>query len=236
MTGEPQILIIGASSAIAGAMIERYLKADNVEVITCSRGPAIHNGATHIQTEYTETAIVDALKCLELNNLKRVYICNGTLHDEKTRPEKRIEDFNAEDLMKILGVNTLIPMLWLKALTKVVRFNQECVITVFSARVGSINDNGLGGWYSYRASKAALNMLLKTAAIELARRQKKVKLLAFHPGTTDTPLSKPFQANVPEGKLFTPDFVAERLIELTGNLEFDQKLSYLDWQGKPIPW
>lgn len=93
-----------------------------------------------------------------------------------------------------------------------------------------------GGWYSYRASKAALNMLIQNAAIEFARRAKNVKLLAFHPGTVDTPLSAPFQRNVPHGKLFTPDYVARQLLDLLTQLPLDGQASYLDYAGKEISW
>ena len=109
-------------------------------------------------------------------------------------------------------------------------------IIVFSARVGSISENRLGGWYSYRASKAALNMMIKTDAIELARRNKNIKLIAFHPGTTDTPLSKPFQNNVPANKLFTCEFVAKQLLSIVDECELDQSASFLDWQGESINW
>ena len=94
----------------------------------------------------------------------------------------------------------------------------------------------LGGWYSYRASKAALNMMLKTATIELARRAKNIKIIAFHPGTTDTPLSKPFQKNVPANKLFSSDFVAQQLLQIVEESVIDGELSYLDWQGEAINW
>lgn len=112
----------------------------------------------------------------------------------------------------------------------------ECKFVFLSARVGSISDNKLGGWYSYRSSKAALNMLLKSAAIELKRTFKNVKLIAFHPGTTDSPLSKPFQKNVPKGKLFTRDFVADALIDITNKTQIDGELSFIDWQGEKIDW
>jgi NAD(P)-dependent dehydrogenase (short-subunit alcohol dehydrogenase family) len=105
-----------------------------------------------------------------------------------------------------------------------------------SARVGSIGDNRMGGWHSYRASKAALNMVLKNMAIEYGRRAKNVKLIAFHPGTTDTGLSKPFQGAVPNGKLFSAAFVATRLAQLMDNADLDGQLSYIDWDGQPIPW
>jgi NAD(P)-dependent dehydrogenase (short-subunit alcohol dehydrogenase family) len=127
-------------------------------------------------------------------------------------------------------------MLWLKHLTPILVGNHVCKIVVFTARVGSISDNKLGGWYSYRASKAAMNMLIKSASIELARIAKNIKLISFHPGTTDTPLSKPFQKNVPKGKLFTPEFVAKQLLGIVENTTVNGEASFLDWQGKSITW
>ena len=113
---------------------------------------------------------------------------------------------------------------------------QSCVVTTFSARIGSIEDNRLGGWYSYRASKAALNMLLKTAAIEYQRVAKGVRFLVFHPGTTDTPLSKPFQKFVSKDKLFTPEFVADQLLTIVEQQASESNIQFLDWDGKAIPW
>ena len=133
-------------------------------------------------------------------------------------------------------MNTFLPALWLKTLAPLLRSKEVCRIALLSARVGSISDNRAGGWYSYRASKAALNMLIQSAAIEFARRAKNVKLLAFHPGTVDTPLSAPFQHNVPDGKLFTPEYVAHQLLDLLTALPADGRASYLDYAGKPIAW
>jgi len=116
------------------------------------------------------------------------------------------------------------------------RAGADCVVAVLSARVGSITDNQLGGWYSYRASKAALNMVLKSAAVEYRRRLPRVKLLAFHPGTTDTALSRPFQRGVAPEKLFSPEFVARRLAQLLDQLQPDGELSYLAWDGSSIEW
>ena len=130
--------------------------------------------------------------------------------------------------------NTIVPALWLKLLHKTLAGKLPCVVAVFSARVGSTSDNRLGGWYAYRASKAALNSLLKTFSVEYARRLKNVKLIAFHPGTVDTALSKPFQASVPEQNLFSPAFVADQLVNIMASAEIDGQLSYLDWAGKSI--
>ncbi len=113
---------------------------------------------------------------------------------------------------------------------------QPATFAALSARVGSIGDNRLGGWYSYRASKAALNQLLHTAGIELKRLNPASTVLAIHPGTTDTQLSKPFQANVPEGQLFEPAFSAERILEVIGAHGPDESGSFWAWDNQPIVW
>jgi NAD(P)-dependent dehydrogenase (short-subunit alcohol dehydrogenase family) len=137
---------------------------------------------------------------------------------------------------EIFQANTVVPALWLKLLLGVLVGQQPCIVAALSARVGSIADNRMGGWYAYRASKAALNMMLKTFAIEYARRVKNVKLISFHPGTTDTDLSKPFQASVPKEQLFSTAFVADRLAGIMDQAEVDGQLAFLDWDGKPINW
>jgi len=103
-----------------------------------------------------------------------------------------------------------------------------------SARVGSISDNRLGGWYSYRASKAALNMMLKTLAIEHGRRHKKSVVIGLHPGTVDTQLSRPFQVNVPEEKLFSADFSAARLLDVVEKVMPDESGKIFAWDGQEI--
>ena len=158
------------------------------------------------------------------------------MHSDSFQPEKRLEDFDALAFQQVITANTLTPMLWVQKLIPILTGKSSCKLVVFSARVGSISDNNLGGWYSYRASKAALNMMLKTASIELARRAKNIKVISFHPGTTDTPLSKPFQKNVPASKLFTSEFVAKQLLKIVKETEIDNTASYLDWQGKTIDW
>lgn len=231
-------IIIGAGSAIAQAVIQSHANAENI--ITVSRKlPDQSNPVIHAFTsDYSPTSIakvIQQIKDLNLGSIDRVYICNGVLQNDNIKVEKRIEDLDPESFMSVLHSNTLTPILWVQALLPILR-QQNCTITVFSARIGSISDNNLGGWYSYRASKAALNMLLKNACVEYAKRAKGVKILAFHPGTTDTPLSKPFQKNVPKGKLFSPEFVATSLEEIIQNLEVDGQLSFKDWQGKDILW
>jgi NAD(P)-dependent dehydrogenase (short-subunit alcohol dehydrogenase family) len=141
------------------------------------------------------------VRCPVRARLLKLIICNGILHTDEISPEKRLEDISASSMREILNVNTVIPLLWLAKLAPLLKSKNTCRVAILSARVGSIEDNRSGGWYSYRASKAALNMLIKTAAIELRRRAPNVKLIAFHPGTTDTRLSKPFPEISARGKV-----------------------------------
>ena len=139
-------------------------------------------------------------------------------------------------MRQVFEVNAFLPMRVLAALSPVLKRSTAPRIAVLSARVGSIGDNRLGGWYSYRDSKAALNMMLQCAALELRRLNPAAKLIAYHPGTVDTPLSKPFQANVDAEKLLAPEVAAAALDRVISGVESDGALSYLDWRGDAIPW
>lgn len=238
-------LIIGANSTIAQALQAAVLaKSEFGALITISRQAVAPEDPRHIalKCDNSEASIAQCLASIDDTvSIEAVFICNGILHQKDQprgaiKPEKRLEEIHAEQMQAVFNANTITPMLWLKHLVKVIAKHTNSTLVVFSARVGSIQDNHLGGWYSYRASKAALNMLVKTAAIEYARRNKYVKLIAFHPGTTDTPLSQPFQANLGNKPLFTPDFVAQRLLQLIPNYAPDGQASFIDWQGKNIDW
>jgi len=238
-------LVLGASGGLAQAIIgELMADADIDTVIAVSRNAApehFSNGSVTpmwIETEYSEPAMAAVVEQLQsfAGRITRVVICHGILHSETLWPEKRLEDISAESLQTVFQANTVVPVLWLKLLHRLLKGKQRCVVAALSARVGSIGDNHLGGWYAYRSSKAALNMMLRTLSIEYGRRVKNVKIISFHPGTTDTALSKPFQASVPSDKLFTPEFVAGRLCGIMAEAEIDGQLSYLDWDNKSIPW
>lgn len=238
-----QAIIIGANSSIAKALTENLLSHANTFITVISRDVSFYellkqpNVQSIALENYQPQQIEAAVKAINNNApITQVYVCHGVLHSESIQPEKKLEDITNSAFTDILTANTLTPLLWLQALTPLLSGKTPCKVTFFSARVGSIKDNKLGGWYSYRASKAALNMVLKTATVELARRAKNIKLIAFHPGTTDTPLSKPFQKNVPKGKLFTSAFVAEQLLNIVAKTSIDGELSYIDWQGKNIEW
>lgn len=233
-------LIIGASSQIGQALITQLLaESEDSRIVAISKEPLdLPERVNCLRCDYTPEAIAQVSQefATMAGSIERVIICNGILHNESIQPEKRLEDLDLASMAEVFRVNTFLPALWLQALAPILKSKHDCRVALFSARVGSISDNRAGGWYSYRASKAALNMMIQSAAVEFARRAKNVKLFAFHPGTTDTPLSKPFQRNVPAEKLFTPAYVAAQLLALMKEIPVDGEASYLDYAGKTIPW
>ena len=236
-------LVIGASSEIGKQLVNRLCSDQCIDrVYAVSRRPVeaiLSKKVSWIVCDYKELDIAKAVQVLkdEPGDFIRVFICNGILHEgDNIFPEKRLEDIDLSCVEAVFKVNAFTPLIWLKHLLEPLRSHQLCTLTLFSARVGSISDNKLGGWYSYRASKAALNMLIKTASIEYARRAKNVQLVAFHPGTTDTGLSRPFKKNVPPEKLFSADFVAAQLLSILDNIKKVGDALYIDWQANEIQW
>ena len=232
-------VVVGAGGGI-GAAVARELAARDYAVHTVSRSQVSVEGCggQHWCSDYSESSIDAVAQAIAESpgSLERLVITNGILHGESFRPERALEHIDAGVAQEVFQVNTLLPMQWLAAFSGALKQAELPRIAVLSARVGSIEDNRLGGWYSYRASKAALNMMLKSASVEFARRSKRAQLIAFHPGTVDTALSEPFQRGVPEDKLFSPLFVAQRLVELMDEVPTSGDLLYLDWDGKPIPY
>ena len=237
-------VVIGAGSGIGGALIERWQRAAERPLLAVTRSTerlsalAGLPGVTCEAADYSDeqlASLADTL--LERDaDVARLVICNGVLQGEGYRPERALSQIEGAAMRQVFELNTFLPMRVLSALMPVIKRSGSPKIAVMSARVGSISDNRLGGWYSYRGSKAALNMMLKCTALELRRVNPKAKVLAYHPGTVDTPLSKPFQASVASEKLFTPQRAAQALDEVMAGLTIDGELSYLDWQGQPIPW
>lgn len=234
------VLIIGASSGIAQACIKLLLSCETVKSITTVSRKEIHFSHQklhkHTVSEYNDLTITNICHQLQSDALDLAISTIGVLHDNTNlAPEKKIEDIEAKNLQRYFDVNSIIPTLWLKHLVGKMRKRNSNII-LLSARVGSISDNQLGGWYGYRASKAALNMLVKTAQVEYQRRCPGCDLVLYHPGTVDTPLSKPFQANIKPGKLFTSKFTASQLFALLNNKPDCAPPYYLDWQHQTISW
>lgn len=234
------VLVIGASGGIAQACLSLLQNTPSVRsIVAVSRSHLSrpeHNTTEFVISDYSEDSIQRICQSLPNKSVDLVICTLGVLHQETGLfPEKKIEDLNTQSLQHYFEVNSIIPTLWLKHLVKKMRKGNSHIV-LLSARVGSISDNQLGGWYGYRASKAALNMLVKTAQVEYQRRSPGCELILYHPGTVDTALSQPFQANVKPEKLFTPEFTATRLMELFQDKPDIPPPYYLDWQHQLINW
>ncbi|OJA06262.1 SDR family NAD(P)-dependent oxidoreductase [Halomonas sp. QHL1] len=235
-------MVVGASGGIGTAIIKQLLSTPHVgHIIAVSRQPPRIDDPrlTHLMLDVSQEQGRKALqKELAARPIHFLFNAIGILHDKAQQllPEKRLDQLSVENLTQTMNINAFTPILLLAALQDSFKGTHPTVISSLSARVGSIEDNQLGGWYSYRASKAAHNMLLKTASIELKRLNKQSTVLCLHPGTTDTALSKPFQARVPHEKLFTPTFVAEQLLAVIAQRTPDDSGTFWDWNGQPIDW
>ncbi len=183
-----------------------------------------------------EASIVAAARHVEAlgADVRLVIDASGILHDESLSPEKTWRDLDAAQMARAFAVNAIGPALLMKHFLPLLPRHGRSVFATLSARVGSIGDNRLGGWYSYRASKAALNQLVRTAAIELGRRQPAALCVALHPGTVATSLAAPFtKAGL---DVQTPDHAAERLLAVIDRLPPGSSGCFFDHRGAPVPW
>jgi NAD(P)-dependent dehydrogenase (short-subunit alcohol dehydrogenase family) len=166
--------------------------------------------------------------------LRLVIDATGFLHDERQGPEKSWRQLDAAKLARSFALNAIGPALIMKHVLPRLPRSGKAVFATLSARVGSIGDNRLGGWYSYRASKAALNQLVRTAAVELSRRSSDALCIALHPGTVATPLSRPFAA--PGLEVHSPAVAARHLLTVIDRLTAEASGGFFDWRGQPVPW
>lgn len=164
-----------------------------------------------------------------------VVVATGLLHDAERGPEKALGDIDPDWMARSFAVNAIGPALLLKHFLPLLPPRDRAVFALLSARVGSIADNRLGGWHSYRASKAALNMIVKGAAIEAARTRPRAIVVGLHPGTVDTALSAPFRSNVRPGGLFAPDRAAVQLLDVIDGLKVPDSGGVFAWDGSPVP-
>lgn len=250
LPGPANVLICGASRGIGLALCTALLARDDVRVLVAvARQASTCEALGALGRQYGERVrLVDcdarhegslALLATEVGgvceHLNLVVSTLGILHQENAKAEKSLAQLDLAGLQASFATNAFAPILLLKHVLPFLR-KQPATFAALSARVGSISDNRLGGWYSYRSSKAALNQLLHTASIELKRINPAATVLALHPGTTDTALSRPFQGNVPEGKLFETGFAARCVIELVGRLGPSVTGSFWGWDGERIGW
>lgn len=229
-------VVIGAGGGIGAALADALVASGRyVRVHALSRHPRDAGGplAGGFIDVTDEASIRHAAERIGAP-LDLVVIATGILHEDGRRPEKALRNLDGAALARILDVNTIGPALVLKHFAPLLSKERRAVIAALSARVGSISDNRAGGWYGYRASKAALNMIVKSAAIEIARTRPLAVCVALHPGTVDTGLSLPFQQGVPPDRLFTPARAAGHLIDLLHGLDASASGRIFAWNGDEI--
>ncbi|MEO0484675.1 MAG: SDR family NAD(P)-dependent oxidoreductase [Pseudomonadota bacterium] len=215
-------LIIGASGGIGGALADT-LAARGYDTTRLSRSV---DGFDITDPGAVETALAGA------GPFNVVLIATGRLDGAGAPPEKSLRALTAEAMEDQFRVNALGPALVLRHLPRLLPRKGPSHAAVLSARVGSIGDNRLGGWYSYRAAKAALNQFTHSAAIELARTHKEACLLALHPGTVATR----FTGGFPAHDKLTPEASAQKLLEVLLSRTPEQSGTFWDWKGDPVPW
>ncbi len=235
------VAIFGATGGIGAAFIKTLLGASSIDhIYAVSRTPIQPTEkVTPLQADFiNESDLARAAEHIQNSKAAPLRLCivaSGILHGENLAPEKSISKLTAENMRANFESNFMAPSLIAKHMLPLMPKEGKSCIAALSARVGSISDNRLGGWHSYRASKAALNMMLKTISIEAARRLPELVILGLHPGTVDTNLSEPFQRNVPEGKLFTPDFSSAALLNVINEKTPKDSGLCFDYKSEQIP-
>ena len=232
-------VVVGANGGIGHALCEALAESPQVaQIYAFSRQlprvdhPKICGGVLELADESSISAAANLAAADGPIDL--VLLATGLLHATGVAPEKRWESLDAAVLSQLFLSNSIGPALCAKHFLPRLRQDTPSVFAALSARVGSIGDNRSGGWYGYRASKAALNMLLRTLALELARRNPRAICVGLHPGTVDTPLSRPFQTRVPPAQLFTPARSAQALLTVCAGLEAHHSGQVLAWDGSPV--
>lgn len=238
--------IIGANGAIGSALVKQLLAA-NHRVYAFVRQLPVQSSRQSLQDDINnvhhyrmdisdESSIKNAADAVKSISFDLVIIATGMLHNDDIMPEKALKDLSLEKLQALFTINTFAPALIAKYFLPLLHRKKRAVFAALSARVSSISDNHLGGWYSYRASKAALNMLIKTASIELSRKNKSAIIVGLHPGTVDSRLSSPFQRNVPAKQLFSAEFSANQLLTVINQLEAKDSGGLFAYDGSLIPF
>lgn len=234
-------VVVGAGGGLGRAFVEELSKEPGwAKVVGVGRrrpddwpeDPRLPFLVADLLDEQDLTDLADAVAKLGAPGL--ILIATGLLHEPGLTPEKSMKAVTAASLSRLFEVNAVLPALVCKHLAPLLPRDERSVIAALSARVGSIGDNRLGGWHAYRASKAALNMLIRCQAIELSRERPLAICAALHPGTVDTPLSAPFARA--SRSIAPPREAAAKLIKVVHQLEAADSGCFFDYDGAPIPW
>ncbi|MGA1283278.1 MAG: SDR family NAD(P)-dependent oxidoreductase [Prochlorothrix sp.] len=248
MDSAANVLIAGAGQGIGLGFVQALLQRSQVQrVFALYRSPETATALLQLadrrlvslQADLTQEATIaaalDRLKT-QTDRLHWVINCVGVLHQGELQPEKSLRHIEADRLLQYFQTNSISAVLLAKHLTPLLRHPDPSLFATISAKVGSIGDNRLGGWYGYRASKAALNMLMKTVAIEYSRVSPRTIVTVLHPGTTDTRLSQPFQRGVPPEKLFSVERTVSQLLAVMEGLTIADSGEFFSWDGSRLPW
>lgn len=246
---DQRALIIGASGGIGLALVDQLLSdARFVQVTAAARRPLQSEELRQLaqrhpqrlllaEADITDSTSLQALAATQMNaRLHLVINATGLLHSTHLLPEKNLGAVTLQNLQQVFDVNAFGPILLAQAMLPLMRHDEAAVFASLSARVGSISDNRLGGWYAYRAAKAAQNQLLTTLAIECRRTHPQLSIQLLHPGTVDSALSKPFQRGVADGKLFSPARAAAHLLEVLASATPANSGRFVAWDGSEIRW
>jgi NAD(P)-dependent dehydrogenase (short-subunit alcohol dehydrogenase family) len=241
-------LVVGGGQGIGLGFVRQLLAMNDIERVYATYRRlesavellAITDPRLHcLQMDITdESQIAAVMQQIQVETKALHYVINavGVLHEGEMQPEKSLRHIQSEQLLRYFQVNSVGAMLLFKQVQPLLKHGDRSILATISAKVGSIGDNQLGGWYGYRASKAALNMFIKTTAIEYNRICPQTILVALHPGTTDTNLSLPFQRNVPPEKLFTVDRTVAQLLTVIDKLDRSDSGEFFAWDGSRLPW
>tara|TARA_A200000113_G_C8793207_1_gene331577 strand:+ start:193 stop:915 length:723 start_codon:yes stop_codon:yes gene_type:complete len=234
------VAIIGSSGAIGNAVSDNLINDESIDIIykfsrsmSVKENERVKNIFLDIEDEESIKSSLDHVPSDTKFDL--VFVATGILHNDKEIfPEKSIKDIDIDKLKKVILVNTIGPTLIGKYFIPYLRKDEKSVFAFLSARVGSISENKLGGWYSYRASKTALNQIIKNFSIEIKRTNKNAIFVGLQPGTVKSFLSKPFERNVKEDNLFTPEYSAEKLLQVINDLSPNDSGKFFAWNGEEI--
>jgi NAD(P)-dependent dehydrogenase (short-subunit alcohol dehydrogenase family) len=229
-------LVVGASGGVGRALADALqTRGDHDAVVALSRTRPTGWSGLHVGLDLLdERSVADAaLAVAEFGTPTTVIVATGLLHDGAIQPEKTYRALDPEALHRLFAVNAIGPAILAKHLLPLMPRGERSVFAALSARVGSIGDNRAGGWYGYRASKAALNMLVKTLAIEHRRTHPKGLCVALHPGTVRTELSAPFAG---ARETLSPEQSAAALLKVLDGLTPEQTGCVFAWDGAPLPW
>lgn len=223
-------VVIGASGGLGSALFRPLARSSRFgQVVGLSRSA----GNIDLTNEQSIATAAAAIKAIDMP-LRLVLVATGLLHDDQLQPEKSWRHLDTDRMARSFAVNAIGPALVAKHFLPLFPREGKAVFAALSAKVGSIGDNHLGGWYGYRATKAALNQLIHTAAIELQRARPDAFCVTLHPGTVATPLSAPFTASGHDP--VTAEFAAARLLGVIDNLRAADNGRMLDHTGQPLPW